>query len=168
MADDIRIEIKPFDELTLRELHACLKLRGEVFVVGQQICCEPDPDDLDPKCHHVMMWRRDELVGTARILVTHRDHAGANVLGFGRGPHQFKVGRVAVAVASQRAGLGTALMQAIQAWIVGFNFQISGVMSAQAHLEPWYTRLGWEREGETYLEAGIEHIKMRYTPENRA
>lgn len=148
----IQIEIKPFDELTLIELHACLKLRGEVFVVGQQIYQVPDVDERDPEASHVMMWRDRELVGTARLLSTDNGQA-------------IKVGRVAVAEAYRSRGLGSSMMRAIHDWI-GQSPSRMGVMSAQAHLEPWYADLGWVREGEVYMEAEIKHIEMRYTPEN--
>ena len=150
MPDDARIEIKPFDGLTLKELHACLMLRSEVFVVGQQICCEADPDALDPKCHHAMVWLGDELVGTARLFAAVDEKT-------------IKAGRVAVAPSHRGRGLGLALMREVQRWIAE-RPDCCGVMSAQLYLEPWYARLGWVREGSVYMEAGIEHVKMRYTP----
>lgn len=150
--ESIEIAIKPFDELTLGELHACLKLRGEVFVVGQQICAVPDVDELDPDAYHVMMWLDSELVGTARLLSINDGKA-------------IKVGRIAVTESWRGSGLGSAMMHAIHAWI-GQVPGRNGVMSAQAHLERWYAKLGWAREGALYMEADISHIGMRYTPEN--
>ena len=152
MTDGMRIEIKPFDELTLRELHACYRLRGEVFVVGQQICSEPDVDELDPHCHHVMIWLGDELVGTARLKPVGEDA-------------YIKVGRVAIAEAHRGRGLGSSMMRAIQAWI-GQVPGRSGTMSAQAHLERWYGSLGWISNSSVYMEAGIAHIQLLYPPED--
>lgn len=149
MARDVRIEIKAIDELTLKELHACLKLRGEVFVVGQQICAVPDVDEYDIEAHHVMMWLDNELIGTARLL--RMDDC-----------KYIKVGRVAVAEPWRGRGLGSAMMRAIHAWIAQVPGRY-GVMSAQAHLERWYGQLGWQREGGVFMEAGIEHVKMRYS-----
>ena len=142
--------VKFFEDLSLEELHACLKLRGEVFVVGQQICAVPDVDELDPRCHHALLWQGGELVGTARLLI---DADQSKV----------KVGRVAVAMSQQGRGLGTILMQAVQAWI-GQEPGRTGVMSAQAHLVAWYTRLGWLSEGPVYVEAGIDHQAMVFDP----
>ena len=141
------IEVKPFDALTLRELHACLKLRGEVFVVGQKICSVPDVDALDPACHHVMLWQGGVLAGTARLLPV--GERGAVI----------KVGRVAVDSAYRGRGIGVGLMRGVQAWIAEVPGR-SGVMSAQAYLERWYVSLGWRAVGEHYQEAGIEHVKM--------
>lgn len=152
MPDGVRIEIKPFDRLTVGELHACLKLRGEVFVVGQQIWKVPDVDEHDVDAHHVMMWLGSEMVGTARLLPLGKDN-------------YIKVGRVAVANAQRGRGLGGSMMRAIHAWL-GQVPGRRGVMSAQAHLQQWYEHLGWVQDSDVYMEAGIEHVKMRYTLEN--
>lgn len=146
----VKVDIKPFDALSLRELHACLMLRGAVFVVGQGICSVADVDRFDPLCHHAMLWQGQALVGTARLLPI--DEAGA-----------IKVGRVAVDKACRGRGLGAALMRAVQSWI-DQRPGGTGVMSAQAYLQRWYAAQGWVAVGETYNEAGIEHIKMVYRP----
>lgn len=142
------VSIRRFDDLTVHELHACLKLRGEVFVVGQGICSLSDVDELDPQCHHAMVWVGEELAGTARLLV--RD-----------GGQTVKVGRVAVGKPWRGRGIGVALMRGVQDWIAQQPGR-AGVMSAQAYLERWYTALGWVREGEVYQEAGIDHLEMRW------
>ncbi|MEM1356430.1 MAG: GNAT family N-acetyltransferase [Planctomycetota bacterium] len=148
MIEDRPVLIKPFGALSLLELHACYKLRGEVFVVGQQICCEAEVDEIDPRCHHVMLWRGGDLAGTARLLPI---EGGAVV----------KVGRVAVGEGYRGRGLGRALMRGVQAWIDGVPGR-TGVMSAQAYLEGWYTQLGWRSVGGRYDEAQIPHVKMVY------
>jgi ElaA protein len=154
MAGDIKIDIKPFDELTLKELHACLKLRGEVFVVGQQIYQVPDVDEHDSDAHHVMMWLGKQLVGTARLLEM-------------GGDQYIKVGRVAVAEAHRGKGLGSSMMRAIHTWI-GQVPGRRGVMSAQAHLQRWYGHLGWIQDSDLYMEAGIKHVELHLPPENTA
>jgi len=150
MTADDPVQVRPFDALSLHELHACLKLRGEVFVVGQGICAVPDVDELDPLCHHALLHLGGELIGTARLLPSED----------GR---QVKLGRVAIAPTHRGRGHGTALMQSLQDWITAVPGR-GGVMSAQAHLEPWYTRLGWQRTGERYTEAGLDHVRMLYPP----
>lgn len=152
MSEKSPVVIKPFDALSLRELHACFKLRGEVFVVGQGICVVPDVDDDDPKCHHAMLWVGDELVGTARLLPK-------------EGGQTIKVGRVAVGQAWRGRGMGVALMRGVQDWIApgsGKGPGRVGVMSAQAHLERWYQALGWVTVGEVYQEAEIDHLDMQW------
>jgi ElaA protein len=134
---------RPFDDLTLRELHDVLRLRDEVFVVGQKITCEAEVDGLDPECVHVL--GRDEsggMVATARLFLE---------------KDPVKVGRIAVLTALQRHGVGTRLMDYVHD-VLGPR---RAVMSAQAYLRPWYERLGWRVEGGVYDEAGIPHLFMR-------
>jgi ElaA protein len=71
-----------------------------------------------------------------------------------------KVGRVAVRTDLQRLGLGRELMGHVHD-ILGDR---PGAMSAQAHLGPWYTSLGWRQIGEVYTEAEIPHIRMVREP----
>lgn len=150
MPHDTTVDIKPFDALSLHELHGCYKLRGEVFVVGQQICSEPEIDELDPLCHHALLWQGEDLAGTARLLPV---EDGAVI----------KVGRVAVGEPYRGRGLGVALMRAVQAWIAQQPGR-AGVMSAQGYLERWYAGLGWRAVGRHYPEAGIDHVKMVLDP----
>lgn len=116
--------------------------------MGQGICCVPDVDAYDALCHHAMLWRAEQLIATARLLPM---DAGKVV----------KVGRVAVAEAYRRQGLGGALMRAVQDWVVAQPGR-SGVMAAQAYLAGWYAGLGWEQVGGVFIEAGIEHVTMTY------
>jgi ElaA protein len=131
-----------FDDLTLRELHDVLRLRDEVFVVGQRITAEPEVDGLDPVCVHVL--GRDR---SGRTVATARLHFGGPVA---------KVGRVAVHPDLQRRGLGTRLM----AYVHDVLGDRAATMSAQAHLRDWYEALGWRAEGEIYDEAEIPHVRM--------
>ncbi len=133
---------KPFAELTLDELYDVMWLRDIVFVVGQKITAESEIDGEDRACTHVI--GRDangRVVATARLFL-------------GKSP--VKVGRVAVHTDLQRGGYGTALM----AYVNGIIGDRPAAMSAQAHLEAWYTRVGWQREGDVYEEATIPHLKM--------
>lgn len=133
---------KPFAALTLDELYALLWLRDIVFVVGQKITAECEVDGEDPQCEHVV--GRDAsgaIVATARLFL---------------GKTPIKVGRIAVHTDLQRGGLGSVLMRYVND-LIGDR---PAVMSAQAHLEPWYVRMGWRRRGEIYSEAEIPHCEM--------
>lgn len=143
MPDGLDIRIVAFDDLTLRELHAVLMVRSEVFVVDQKICAVSEVDDDDPRCLHAIAQLDGWTVATARLLPA---------------DGVYKVGRVAVLKECRGTGVGSAVMRAVQAWLNGRP----GMMSAQAHLEAWYTTLGWRRVGEVYEEAGIPHLRMVY------
>jgi ElaA protein len=137
------LDIKHFDELTAREVYDLMHLRDLVFVVGQKITAVPEVDGLDPQCAHARCFVDGKLVGTARIFVDE---------------DPMVVGRVAVHPDYQRQGIGTKLMEHVQAWLDGRAAELH----AQAYLEQWYARLGWERFGDEFMEAEIPHVMMRF------
>lgn len=138
------LRILSWEQLTKAEAYQLFCLRTDVFVVGQKITDEPELDGLDPQCYHVFMADKDgNCVGTARLFMAESP---------------IKVGRIAVARRLQRGGLGTELMLGLQEFIG----DRPAMMHAQAHLEPWYSSLGWERVGRPFMEAGIEHVEMRF------
>ena len=140
--DALRLTIKPFDELTLLELYGALHVRDLVFVVGQKITAEPEIDGQDPRCEHALLWEGSTLVGTLRIFAQQTPRV---------------IGRVAVLPQRQGHGLGTWMMRKVQEHLG----HAAAELHAQAHLEAWYSSLGWRRVGDVYLEADIPHVTMR-------
>lgn len=140
--------IKPFDELTLTELYDLLRLRAAVFVVEQQ-CPFQDLDGQDEQAYHLLGYHpTGELVAYARLF------------GAGRCYEQVAIGRVAVALAHRRHGLGQALLsQAIAQCEVLFGAQPIR-LGAQQRLERFYQGFGFAQCGAGYLEDGIPHIPM--------
>ena len=133
---------KAFDELSTRELYEILHLRDLVFVVGQKITSEPEVDGLDPDFEHVLgRLETGVLVATARLS---------------SGTRPIRVGRIAVHPDHQHRGIGTSLMEEIHRHLGNRPAQIH----AQAHLEDWYSRLGWKTRGSVFLEAEIPHLTM--------
>lgn len=136
----------PFDALTVHDLYAALALRDRVFVVQQQITCVAEVDGEDPRCTFALLWDTSQsphtLVGTARLF---------------EGQDPVVVGRVAVDTQRQRAGLGSALMRAVNDYLGDRPAELH----AQAHLRAWYEGLGWRAVGPEYLEAQIPHVTMR-------
>ena len=141
----MRIEIKPFSELSLRELHDLLALRNRIFVVEQEITEEPEVDGRDPVAHHLLLWEDGRIVGTVRMLLE-------------RAP--VKVGRVAVDLEYRSRGLGREMMRAVGE----FLGDRPAKLHAQSHLENWYDELGWYRVGENFDIVGIPHVRMDWPP----
>ncbi len=138
-----RFQITPFHALSLQALYDILHLRDLVFVVGQKITCEPEVDGLDPRAMHVEVHdAHGALVATARVFIQE-----APII----------VGRVATRPDLQRSGVGTWMMTQLGEWLG----DRPALLHAQAHLEPWYARLGWQRCSDVYLEAQIPHVSMR-------
>ncbi|WP_422631827.1 GNAT family N-acetyltransferase [Pseudokineococcus basanitobsidens] len=136
-------------------LHALLRLRVDVFVV-EQACAYPEVDgrDLEPGTEHV--WhvgdgavRPGELVAVAaalRVLVEPGGSAAPR-----------RIGRVVTAPTARGRGLASVLVQDV----VARHGDVDLVLDAQAHLQGWYARHGFEPVGEEFLEDGIPHVPMR-------
>ncbi|WP_310398130.1 GNAT family N-acetyltransferase [Hymenobacter sp.] len=140
--------LKPFAELTLTELYELLRLRVEVFIVEQN-CPFQDLDRQDDQAYHLLgHTEAGDLAAYARLFDA------------GRSYEQVAIGRVIVAPAQRRHGLGQELMrQAIAQCDVLFGPQPIKI-GAQQYLERFYQGFGFTRCGEGYLEDGIPHIPM--------
>ena len=134
-------QIKSFDSLTVRELHAIYFLRTKVFVV-EQACAYQEVDEKDLEATHVF---DTDMHAYARIIpdekVTH-------------------IGRVLVHPGFRRQGLSRKLMtKAITYCQTTFpNKDIH--VQAQAYLQPFYGSLGFEPISDVYLEDDIPHLDM--------
>ena len=137
------LSVAAFDELEPRTAYALWRLRAEVFVVEQQ-CFYQDLDgrDLEPATRHVWVADGDDPVGYLRVL--------------DEGDH-LRIGRVLVAAPHRGRGLADRLMQAALEQ-VGSR---TSVLAAQSHLSDWYTRYGYVRDGDDFVEDGIQHTPMR-------
>jgi ElaA protein len=143
----IRWTCKPFAELSVDELYSLLQLRSEVFVVEQN-CVFLDMDNKDQKCHHLMGYVDNELVASARIVPPRLAY------------DEPSIGRVVSNPTYRKTGAGRQLMEeAIRITIqLHGNQQIR--IGAQLYLKKFYSSLGFECQGDVYLEDGIEHIEM--------
>ena len=143
----MEVDVRPFDALTPRELHDAFALRQRVFVV-EQACIYQDVDGKDPIALHLLARDGEELVAYARILPP---GARFDVAAIGR-----------VVVAPERRGEGLARRLMIEAIRIAREHHGPRVaLSAQAHLEAFYTSVGFVRVGDVYDEDGIPHVDMR-------
>ena len=144
----IRWHCLPFEALANLTLYDLLRLRSEVFVVEQN-CPFQDIDGLDDRAYHLLGYTEaGELAAYARLF-----DAGISY-------EQVAIGRVAVALAHRRHGLGRELMQqAVAQCEVLFGAQPIKI-GAQLYLERFYQGFGFVQCGEGYLEDGIPHIPM--------
>ena len=140
------ILFKKFNELTPFELYALLALRSEVFVVEQN-CIYQDLDGIDQQSIHLLFYNELDLIGTLRIVPK------------GLIYNEIAIGRVCLAKSFRLNGNGKALMQAGIDFIMKEEKQAIRI-SAQAHLEKFYTDLGFTSTGKAYIEDGIPHIEM--------
>lgn len=145
------IDIKPFHELTLEELYSILTLRNEVFVVEQKSIYQ-DADGRDPCAMHVLATRGKILAGCARILppATKYDEPS--------------LGRLAVAPAARKTGLGKKLMQVTLDHMRSAYGAVPIRIEAQTYLKRFYEAYGFKQAGNPYDLTGIEHIEMLWAP----
>ena len=63
------VHIRSFKELSPKEVYQMCRLRSEVFVLEQKICCEEELDGLDYDCMHAYIKNdADEMIAYARFL----------------------------------------------------------------------------------------------------
>ena len=139
--------VKSFNELSIHELYEILELRSEVFVVEQD-CAYQDVDGEDQEALHLLGYESNILAAYARIFPpgTYLDKAC--------------VGRVVVKDTHRGKALGVQLMKAaIEIALKKFETPVIA-LSAQTYLTKFYKDLGFQPEGEEYLEDGIPHILM--------
>lgn len=121
-------------------------LRHEVFVEEQGIDAELEDDVRDPEAWHAVAYNRAGWgMGTARVLRPEHD--------------TLQLGRVAVRKAMRGSGVGRLLIDRLTA--IGAEQGCARIlMHAQTHAAGFFGRLGFEREGEVFLEAGLPHVTM--------
>lgn len=118
-------------------------VRQTVFVQEQNVPPEIELDEHDADSVHAVAYDASGLaIGTGRLLCDGH------------------IGRVAVLAAWRGHGVGVALMHALmhQARARGF---MHVELSAQCQARAFYEKLGFVAFGDTYREAGIEHVAMR-------
>ena len=117
-------------------------IREQVFIQEQQIAVADEWDAEDAVSVHFVVYDQDQPIATARLLKNN------------------SVGRVAVLKSHRGVGIGKLLMQQIiqQAKHQQREFL---KLSSQVHAIQFYAGLGFNVEGEQYLDCGIPHVDMR-------
>jgi len=129
-------------------------VRRTVFVDEQDVDEEleyDDHDEIDAAAVHFVAYDGEEPIGAARIRFPKR--------GVG------KVERVAVLASHRGNEIGRDLMDAVHAEARDRALETLKLHS-QTRAAGFYERLGYERRGEEFEEAGIPHVEMRRPVEN--
>ena len=141
--DDFQLRIAPFRSLTPAELYEMLKARFNVFYLEQQ-CVYPDLDDIDYHATHLALFRDGQVIAYARLF-------------FDAATSEWRIGRM---LTTERGkGLGKYLMR--QALDEAKRQGADSVhIDAQTHAVTFYRQLGFRITSDTFIEAGIPHVKM--------
>lgn len=147
-------QIKHYRDLTLNEFHDLIALRLKAFVVEQNIAYL-DLDGRDKKCYHVLCRDgKGDMIATARILPP------------GLAYSDVSIGRAVIQESLRGKGMGHQLVDKCVEFS-GLEFGNSPIrISAQKHLESYYTMHNFVSTGNEYIEAGIPHVEMLFTPNN--
>ena len=141
-----KIFYKKFDSLSRKEIHDLFLLRSEVFVVEQN-CVYQDIDGRDEKAEHVLVKKSNEIIAYARVLED-------------RDINNISIGRIVVSKKERGNSLGSYLLDFILKKVQEEKPKRPIKISAQAHLEKFYTDHGFKRTSNIYMEDGIPHISM--------
>ena len=122
-----------------------MDLRVRVFCDEQGVSREEELDGLDDEALQIVALDESGVVATCRL----RD-LGA----------EWKLERMAVEARVRGLGVGASLLVGAEAEARTRGAE-QMVMHAQIRAEPFYAANGYTREGEVFMDAGIEHIAMR-------
>lgn len=139
------IEIKKFTCKEPDLFKIALNIRQEVFVIGQNIDPALEYDGKDETALHYLLSENGIPVGTARCRETEKG---------------IKLERFAILQAHRNKGLGSFLLKAVLKDAKPLNKRI--YLHAQKNAASLYLRNGFTAKGESFYEAGIEHIYMEY------
>ena len=138
------VEIKKFrfkDENLKKEAH---RIRYVVFVIGQN-CPEELEWEFEEESTHFLLIENDIPLASARHRKTEKG---------------YKLERFAVLSEARGKGYGMLILKAILEDIKESN-ELK-YMHAQEQVIPFYEKVGFEKSGNIFEEAGIMHYRMEY------
>ena len=129
---------------TQAEIDVAMELRRVVFCQEQGVSLEAERDGRDHEALHLVVFDRQSLVGTCRLLL---DGDAA------------RLGRMAVSPDRRGAGIGGALLGEADRAAASAGSRLI-LLHAQTYARGVYDRAGYEVRGEPFMEEGIEHVTM--------
>ena len=142
----MKLEVKPWNELSRKEINDIFSLRSEVFIVEQD-CAYQDVDGKDDKADHILLSIDEELVGYARVFNENIYFKEASF------------GRAVVKKKDRGEGYGHLIVdKALEHLKTKKQSPIK--ISAQSYLKDFYSSHGFVAKGEEYMEDGIPHTAM--------
>ena len=136
------IKISKFQFKNTELMKIAHNIRYEVFVIGQN-CPENIEWEFEEESTHFLVFDNKKAVATAR----HRETENG-----------YKLERFAVLESKRGNGYGHIVLKAILKDLSNFNGNI--YMHAQLDVIPFYEKMGFEKEGDLFIEANITHYKM--------
>jgi predicted GNAT family N-acyltransferase len=129
------------------EYQSARAIRGEVFIVGQNVPREIELDEYEDTATHILAVENELAIGTARWRYTDEG---------------VKLERFAVPEPYRGKGVGVALVEFA---INELREKNMIYLNAQEYVISFYQKLNFEGIGDIFYEAGIPHQKMIYKKE---
>ncbi len=133
-----------------KELNISQQIRKIVFCDEQKVSKQIEFDGLDDICDHFLIIKKNNAIGTARLR--EKEHC------------VFKIERVAIIKNERLNGYGKLLIKEV----IKKTFKKHSLnlifLHSQVQVKDFYQKLGFKEKGNEFLEDGIPHIKMIFTP----
>jgi predicted GNAT family N-acyltransferase len=129
-----------------KEIEAAMDLRVRVFCGEQGVDPAEEMDELDDESTQIVGLDDTGVIATCRL----RDLGGG----------EWKLERMAVDRRVRRGGVGGRLLAGAERE-ARERGAAEMILHAQRRVEPFYAAHGYVPEGDTFLEAEIEHVRMR-------
>jgi len=139
------IRIKKIDFNKTADIDTAYSIRRKVFVEEQMVDPNLEYDEHESIATHYLVFDNDIPCGTARWRKT---------------PKGIKLERFAVLPEHRKKGIGDLLVQKVLEDVLPLNRPV--YLHSQLRACSLYRRHGFAEEGEIFVEAGIEHYKMRF------
>jgi predicted GNAT family N-acyltransferase len=143
VTDEYGVTVRPTRDA--KEIEAAMDLRIRVFCGEQGVDPEEETDDLDDVSTQIVALDESDVIATCRLRYL-EDQA-------------CKLERMAVEVRMRGQGVGARLLAGAESEARDHGAPTM-VLHAQRRAEPFYAEHGYQAEGETFLEAEIEHVRM--------
>lgn len=131
---------------TEKELVDAKAVRSQVFQKEQGIAVEVDFDGKDNEADHIIAYFNSRSVGTTRIRYTN-------------GGKTAKIERTAVLREFRGQNIGKQIIEYALCYLKDKGIE-KAILNAQEHAKRFYEKLGFQQEGEIFVEAGIPHVRM--------
>ena len=144
MTDAYEVTVRPARDDT--EIQAAMDLRVKVFVDEQGVDAEEETDDLDAESLQIVGLDDKRVIATCRLR--------------NLGEGEWKLERMVVDRRARRGGVGARLLAGAEREARERGAR-EMVLNAQRRAEAFYAANGYSPEGGTFVEANIEHVRMR-------
>jgi predicted GNAT family N-acyltransferase len=134
------------------DLFQALAIREVVFIEEQHVPETVERDAEDVNAYHVLAMQGGHAIGTGRLVMLSsapKDESG----------QWAQIGRMAVLQSHRKHGVGSKLMNALEAEAA--RRQVSGIiLHAQLYALDFYKKHGYHPVGGVFEEAGMPHLEM--------